>query len=210
MSTLFQRKWNSETSTLDHRGPNRRSRAWRVALHRGETISAAWLVVAAVCVYLIAFRFYALFVAKKVLGVDASRQTPASVTMTGWTTFPPTNTCCSATISRPSRRRPAGGPVLAAQMGYLPGTLWILAGVVFAGGIQDMTVLFMSTQARRPLARRHGALGDGASGRRHRADRRAPDHGHPARGAGHGRGASARRKAHGERSPFSRPSRLRC
>ena len=86
---------------------------------------------------------------------------------------------------------PLVGPVLAAQMGYLPGTLWILAGVVFAGAVQDMTVLFLST-------RRDGrSLGDmiraelGPVAGAHRADRRAADHGDPARGAGAGRGEGA-------------------
>ena len=73
-----------------------------VALSRGETISAAWLVIAAVCVYLLAYRFYALFIADRVLGVDPSRLTPATVTMTASTMFPQTNTCFSDTTLRPS------------------------------------------------------------------------------------------------------------
>ncbi len=118
-----------------------------VALSRGETISAAWLVIAAVCVYLISYRFYALFVAKKVLGIDPSRQTPAYRHNDGLD-YVPTNkyVLFGHHFAAIAGAGPLVGPVLAAQMGYLPGTLWILAGVVFAGGIQDMTVLFLSTR----------------------------------------------------------------
>ncbi|MGO8781224.1 MAG: carbon starvation CstA family protein [Rhodomicrobium sp.] len=118
-----------------------------VAVNRGETVSAAWLVIAALCVYLIAFRFYALFVAKKVLGIDPSRQTPAYCHNDGLD-YVPTNkyVLFGHHFAAIAGAGPLVGPVLAAQMGYLPGTLWILAGVVFAGGIQDMTVLFLSTR----------------------------------------------------------------
>ncbi len=118
-----------------------------VALHRGETVSAAWLVIAALCVYLIAYRFYGLFVAKKVLGIDPSRQTPAYRHNDGLD-YVPTNkyVLFGHHFAAIAGAGPLVGPVLAAQMGYLPGTLWILAGVVFAGGIQDMTVLFLSTR----------------------------------------------------------------
>ncbi len=118
-----------------------------VASSRGETISAAWLVIAALCTYFIAFRFYALFVAKKVLGIDPTRQTPAWRHNDGLD-YVPTNKYVLfghhfAAIAGPG---PLIGPVLAAQMGYLPGTLWILTGAVFAGCVQDMTVLFLSTR----------------------------------------------------------------
>ena len=118
-----------------------------MALHKGETISAAWLVIAALCIYMIAYRFYALFVAKNVLGVDASRQTPAYRHNDGLD-YVPTNkyVLFGHHFAAIAGAGPLVGPVLAAQMGYLPGTLWILAGVVLAGGIQDMTVLFMSTR----------------------------------------------------------------
>jgi carbon starvation protein len=118
-----------------------------IALGRGEPVSAAWLVIAAVCVYLIAFRFYALFVADKVLGVDGSRETPAWRHNDGLD-YVPTNryVLFGHHFAAIAGAGPLVGPVLAAQMGYLPGTLWILAGVVFAGGIQDMTVLFLSTR----------------------------------------------------------------
>ena len=117
-----------------------------VALSRGETISAAWLVVAALCVYFISYRFYALFVAKNVLGIDPSRQTPAYRHNDGLDYVPTNKYVLFGHHFAAIAALPLVGPVLAAQMGYLPGTLWILAGVVVAGGIQDMTVLFFSTR----------------------------------------------------------------
>ncbi len=118
-----------------------------VALTRGEPINAAWLVIAAVCIYFISYRFYGLFIAKKVLGVDATRQTPAYRRNDGLD-YVPTNryVLFGHHFAAIAGAGPLVGPVLAAQMGYLPGTLWILAGVVFAGAVQDMIVLFMSTR----------------------------------------------------------------
>src|SRR3984893_15286056 len=118
-----------------------------VALNRGETISAAWLVIAAFCVYFIAFRFYALFTADRVLGVDPGGQTPAYRHNDGLD-YVPTNryVLFGHHFAAIAGAGPLVGPVLAAQMGYLPGTLWILAGAVFAGAVQDMTVLFISTR----------------------------------------------------------------
>ena len=118
-----------------------------ISVSRGETVSAAWLVVAALCVYMISFRFYALFVANKVLVIDRTRQTPAYRHNDGLD-YVPTNkyVLFGHHFAAIAGAGPLVGPVLAAQMGYLPGTLWILAGVVFAGGIQDMTVLFLSTR----------------------------------------------------------------
>src|SRR5438105_5167664 len=118
-----------------------------VALHRGESLNAAWLVVASVCIYFIAYRFYALFIAEKALGVNAARQTPAYRRNDGLD-YVPTNryVVFGHHFAAIAGAGPLVGPVLAAQMGYLPGTLWILAGVVFAGAVQDMTVLFMSTR----------------------------------------------------------------
>ena len=118
-----------------------------VALSRGETISAAWLVIAAVCVYLLAFRFYALFIANRVLRVDPSRPTPAYRHNDGLD-YVPTNkyVLFGHHFAAIAGAGPLVGPVLAAQMGYLPGTLWILIGVVFAGAVQDMTVLFFSVR----------------------------------------------------------------
>jgi len=118
-----------------------------VALTRGESVNAAWLVIAAVCTYFIAYRFYALWIANKVLGVDANRATPAYRHNDGLD-FVPTNryVLFGHHFAAIAGAGPLVGPVLAAQMGYLPGTLWILAGVVFAGAVQDMTVLFLSTR----------------------------------------------------------------
>ena len=118
-----------------------------VALKRGEPINAAWLVIAAVCTYAIAYRFYARFVADKVLGVDSFRFTPAYRHNDGLD-YVPTNryVLFGHHFAAIAGAGPLVGPVLAAQMGYLPGTLWILAGVVFAGAVQDLTVLFLSTR----------------------------------------------------------------
>jgi carbon starvation protein len=118
-----------------------------VALSRGETINAAWLVIAALCIYFIAYRFYALFIANKVLGVDSTRQTPAYRHNDGLD-YVPTNryVLFGHHFAAIAGAGPLVGPVLAAQMGYLPGTLWILAGVVFAGAVQDLFVLFLSTR----------------------------------------------------------------
>ena len=118
-----------------------------VALRRGEPVNAAWLVVASVCIYCIAYRFYGLFVARRVLGVDGRRVTPACRRNDGLD-YVPTNKWVLGGhhFAAIAGAGPLVGPVLAAQMGYLPGTLWILAGVVFAGAVQDMTVLFLSTR----------------------------------------------------------------
>src|SRR5712672_1356324 len=118
-----------------------------VALNRGDTVSAAWLVVAALCVYIVAYRFYALFIADKVLGIDPTRQTPAYRHNDGLD-YVSTNryVLFGHHFAAIAGAGPLVGPVLAAQMGYLPGTLWILTGVVFAGAVQDMTVLFLSTR----------------------------------------------------------------
>jgi carbon starvation protein len=118
-----------------------------VALTRGEPVNAAWLVVAAVCIYFISYRFYALFITGKVFGVDPRRTTPAYRHNDGLD-YVPTNkyVLFGHHFAAIAGAGPLVGPVLAAQMGYLPGTLWILAGVVFAGAVQDMTVLFLSTR----------------------------------------------------------------
>jgi carbon starvation protein CstA len=116
-----------------------------VALNRGESINAVWIVVAAVCVYLIAYRFYSLYIADKVFGLDARRQTPAYKYNDGLD-YVPTNryVLFGHHFAAIAGAGPLVGPVLAAQMGYLPGMLWILGGVVFAGAVQDFIVLFMS------------------------------------------------------------------
>jgi len=118
-----------------------------VALARGEAVSALWVVVAAVCVYLIAYRYYSLFLATKVLGLDAQRQTPAWRHNDGLD-YVPTHkyVLYGHHFAAIAGAGPLVGPVLAAQMGYLPGLLWLLAGVVFAGAVQDFIVLFISTR----------------------------------------------------------------
>jgi len=118
-----------------------------VALTRGEPVNAAWLVVAAVSIYFIAYRFYALYITNRAFRVDAARKTPAWQHNDGLD-YVPTNryVLYGHHFAAIAGAGPLVGPVLAAQMGYLPGTLWILAGVVFAGAVQDMTVLFLSTR----------------------------------------------------------------
>ncbi|TDK65595.1 carbon starvation CstA family protein [Sapientia aquatica] len=118
-----------------------------VALNRGESINALWIIVAAVSVYLIAYRYYSRFIADKVLGVDATRKTPAYKFNDGLD-YVPTNkyVLFGHHFAAIAGAGPLVGPVLAAQMGYLPGMLWILAGVVFAGAVQDFMVLFVSVR----------------------------------------------------------------
>jgi len=118
-----------------------------VALARGEHINALWVVVAAVSVYLISYRYYSRFIADKVLGLDATRQTPAYQHNDGLD-YVPTNkyVLFGHHFAAIAGAGPLVGPVLAAQMGYLPGMLWILAGVVLAGAVQDFMVLFISVR----------------------------------------------------------------
>ncbi|NKI71254.1 carbon starvation protein A [Collimonas pratensis] len=118
-----------------------------IGLRRGESISAIWIVIAAVCVYLIAYRFYSLYISDKVLGLDATRMTPAYKYNDGLDYVPTNkNVLFGHHFAAIAGAGPLVGPVLAAQMGYLPGMLWILAGVVFAGAVQDLMVLFISTR----------------------------------------------------------------
>ncbi len=126
-----------------------------IALRRGEAINAVWIVIAAVCVYLIAYRYYSLFIARHAMALDPKRMTPAYRFNDGMD-FVPTNryVLFGHHFAAIAGAGPLVGPVLAAQMGYLPGMLWILAGVVFAGAVQDAMVLFISM-------RRNGrSLGD--------------------------------------------------
>lgn len=118
-----------------------------IALNRGEPVSALWFVTAAICVYAIAYRFYATWIAAKVLILDPSRATPAERFDDG-RDFVPTDRWVVfghhfAAIAGPG---PLIGPTLAAQFGYLPGTLWILIGAVIGGCVQDMVILFLSTR----------------------------------------------------------------
>ena len=118
-----------------------------IALAHGERVSALWVVIAAVCVYLIAYRFYSHFIASRVLQLDGRRMTPALKHNDGLD-FVPTHrfVLFGHHFAAIAGAGPLVGPVLAAQMGYTPGMLWLLAGVVFAGAVQDFVVLFISTR----------------------------------------------------------------
>ena len=118
-----------------------------IALRRGESINALWIVTAAVAIYLVAFRFYGRFIASKVLELDATRATPAFVHNDGLD-FVPTNkhVLFGHHFAAIAGAGPLVGPVLAAQMGYLPGTLWLIVGVVLAGAVQDFMVLVISSR----------------------------------------------------------------
>ncbi len=116
-----------------------------IALHRGESINALWMITAAICIYAIAYRFYAAWIAAKVLMLDETRASPAERLDNG-RDYVPTNKWIVfghhfAAIAGPG---PLVGPTLAAQFGYLPGTLWILVGSVLGGCVQDMVILFLS------------------------------------------------------------------
>ncbi len=119
---------------------------WTVlALSRGEEVSALWILFAALASYAIAYRFYARFIAYRVLGVDDRRATPAERLHNG-ADFDVTDrrVLFGHHFAAIAGAGPLVGPVLAAQMGYLPGTIWIIVGVIFAGAVQDMVVLFFS------------------------------------------------------------------
>jgi carbon starvation protein CstA len=118
-----------------------------IALKRGESVSAVWLVTAALAVYFLAYRYYSMYLAARVLEVDPRRATPA-VRHNDGMDYVPTNkwVLYGHHFAAIAGAGPLVGPVLAAQMGYLPGTLWILAGVVLAGAVQDMIVLFISVR----------------------------------------------------------------
>jgi len=116
-----------------------------IAFHRGEPINATWFVLAAACSYLVAYRLYSAFIAAKLLALDNTRATPSERLDDG-RDFVPTNKWVLfghhfAAIAGPG---PLVGPTLAAQFGYLPGTLWLIAGAVFAGCVQDFVILFCS------------------------------------------------------------------
>ncbi|HHQ2457934.1 carbon starvation protein CstA [Bacillus cereus group sp. MYBK245-2] len=116
-----------------------------IALSQGETINAVWLLVAAVCVYAVAYRFYSRFIARKVFGLDNNRQTPAH-TLNDGKDYVPTNkwVLFGHHFAAIAGAGPLVGPILAAQMGYLPGSIWIIVGVVVAGAVQDFVILFAS------------------------------------------------------------------
>src|ERR1700738_3704941 len=116
-----------------------------IALNRNEHINSFWLVVASACTYLVGFRFYARFLSTRVMALDDRRATPAERLRDGHD-FEPTNKWIVfghhfAAIAGPG---PLVGPTLAAQFGYLPGPLWLIAGAAFAGCVQDFIILFCS------------------------------------------------------------------
>ena len=118
-----------------------------LALHRGESVNAVWLLAAAACTYLIAYRFYSRFIATRVLQPDPLRLTPAMRRNDGLDYVPTQRwVLFGHHFAAIAGAGPLIGPVLAAQMGYLPGTLWILIGVVFAGAVQDFLILFFSVR----------------------------------------------------------------
>ncbi|WP_420220564.1 carbon starvation CstA family protein [Nocardiopsis algeriensis] len=122
--------------------------AWgMIALGRGEEISASWLIFAALASYAIGYRFYARFIQYKVLMTDDTRATPAERVDNG-ADYHPTDrrVLFGHHFAAVAGAGPLVGPVLAAQMGFLPGTIWIIVGVIFAGAVQDMVVLFFSTR----------------------------------------------------------------
>ena len=167
-------------------------------MHRGEPLNSAYILIAALCTYAIGYRFYSKWIAARVLALNDRRATPCEVHDDG-KDFVKTNKWIVfghhfAAISGPG---PLVGPVLAAQFGYLPGTLWILIGVVLGGAVQDFVILFASM---RRDGKSLGADGEGGiehDGGRHRRDRDSRDHDHPARGAGAGRGEGAGGKSVG-------------
>ena len=146
-----------------------------VALVRGEQISAVWLLGAAVGSYAIGYRFYARFIARKVLEVDDKRATPAE-RLDNDMDFQPTDrrVLFGHHFAAIAGAGPLVGPVLAAQMGYLPGTIWIVVGVIFAGAVQDMVIAVLLDAPRRQVARADGARRDRPGRRRRGADRGLP------------------------------------
>ena len=114
-----------------------------LALAHGEKVSAAWLVTAAVCTYAVAYRFYARFLSTRVFELDPRRATPAERLANG-KDFVPTHkwVLYGHHFAAIAGAGPLVGPVLAAQFGYLPGTLWLVIGVVIAGAVQDFVILF--------------------------------------------------------------------
>ncbi|MBY4836913.1 carbon starvation CstA family protein [Pantoea sp. DY-5] len=118
-----------------------------LALSRGEHVNAVWLVIASVACYSIAYRFYSLFIAKRIFELDDRRRTPAERLSDGLD-YVPTNkwVLFGHHFAAIAGAGPLVGPILAAQMGFLPGTIWILVGVMFAGAVQDFLILFISTR----------------------------------------------------------------
>ena len=118
-----------------------------LALSRGEHVNAVWLVIASVACYSIAYRFYSLFIAERIFELDDRRRTPAERLNDGLD-YVPTNkwVLFGHHFAAIAGAGPLVGPILAAQMGFLPGTIWILVGVMMAGAVQDFLILFISTR----------------------------------------------------------------
>ena len=178
---------------------------WTIATQRHEPVNSGFILIAALCTYAIGYRFYSKWIAAQVLALDDRRATPCEVHEDG-KDFVKTNKWIVfghhfAAISGPG---PLVGPVLAAQFGYLPGTLWIFIGVVLGGAVQDFIILFASHAARWQIARADGEGGAELGGRLHRRHRDPGDHDHPAGGAGAGGGEGAGGIARGASSPWAR------
>ena len=165
--------------------------AWAViAFVRGETVNAVWFVVAAICTYVIGYRFYARLIEAKIVRPRDDHATPAEVFDDG-TDYVPTDrrVLFGHHFAAIAGAGPLVGPVLATQMGYLPCSIWIIVGAVFAGAVQDYLVLWISTR------RRGRSLGQmardelGATRRCRRSRRGLRHHGDHHRGAGAGGGA---------------------
>ncbi|WP_280478278.1 carbon starvation CstA family protein [Nocardia cyriacigeorgica] len=124
--------------------------AWTIlAIARGESVNAVWIVIAAVCTYIIAYRFYARLIEYKVVKPRDDVATPAEILENGKDYLPmDRRVLFGHHFAAIAGAGPLVGPVLAAQMGYLPGTIWIIVGVVFAGAVQDYLVLWVSTKRR--------------------------------------------------------------
>lgn len=116
-----------------------------IALNRGESINSIWLITAALCIYAIGYRYYSKFIARRAFELDDNRKTPAEINNDG-KDYVPTNKVVlfGHHFAAIAGAGPLVGPILAAQMGYLPGTLWLVVGVVLAGAVQDFIILFAS------------------------------------------------------------------
>ncbi len=164
--------------------------AWAViAFVRGETVNAVWFVVAAMCTYVIGFRFYARLIEMKIVQPRDEHATPAEIYENG-TDYLPTDrrVLFGHHFAAIAGAGPLVGPVLATQMGYLPGTIWILLGAVFAGCVQDYPGALDLHPPARPLAGADGARRTRPGGRNGGDHRGAGDHGDPARRARAGGG----------------------
>ena len=160
-----------------------------IAFARGEEPSVLWFIVAAVCAYALGYRFYSAFIAAKVLELDDAHPTPA-IRLTNGRDYVPTARWITfghhfAAIAGPG---PLVGPVLAAQFGYLPSTMWIIIGAVLGGCVQDFVILGYSLKRDGRSLGKMASRRDRPGRRTHRARRRADDHDHSDRGARAGRG----------------------